>query len=62
MPSYLLLSYNTTINKKILLSLIKSGTFNNLGYNEKTLINNLDAIINYAEISKDAGMLELAPP
>ena len=55
-------NYSSTINKKILLSLIKSGAFTNSGYNEKTLINNLDNIINYAEILKDAGMLEINPP
>ena len=55
-------NYSTTINKKILLSLIKSGAFTSSGYNEKTLINNLDNIINYAEILKDAGMLEINPP
>ena len=55
-------NYNTTINKKVLISLIKSGCFSNLGYNENTLINNLDNIINYAEIQKDAGILELTPP
>lgn len=55
-------NYSTGINKKVLISLIKSGCFSNLGYNENTLINNLDNIINYAELSKDAGMLELSPP
>lgn len=55
-------NYSTSINKKILISLINAGCFSNLGYNEKTLINNLDNIINYAELAKDAGMLELTPP
>ena len=55
-------NYSTTINKKVLISLIKSGCFSSLGYNENTLINNLDNIINYAELYKDAGMLELSPP
>lgn len=55
-------NYSTSINKKVLISLIKAGCFENLGYNENTLINNLDNIINYAEIIKDAGMIELTPP
>jgi DNA polymerase-3 subunit alpha len=55
-------NYTVGINKKVLTSLIKSSCFNNLGYNEKTLINNLDTIINYAEISKDVGLLELEEP
>ena len=55
-------NYSTTINKKTIIFLIKSGAFNIFGKNEKTLINNLDNIINYAEIIKDAGMIELEPP
>lgn len=55
-------NYKTSINKKIITSLINAGCFNSLGNNEQTLINNLDNIINYADISKDAGMLELSRP
>ena len=55
-------NYKTSINKKIITSLINAGCFNALGNNEKTLINNLDNIINYAEICQDAGMIELSPP
>ena len=55
-------NYSSTINKKILTSLILAGCFNEMGYNENTLINNLDNIINYADLLKDAGMLELSPP
>lgn len=55
-------NYSIGINKKTLTYLIKSGCFNSLGYNEKTLINNLDTIINYAELSKDIGLLELEEP
>ena len=51
-----------SLNKKALLSLIKAGCFNSLGTNEKTLINNLDNILNYAEIIQNAGMIELSPP
>ena len=31
--------------------------FNSFNTNEATLINNLDSIINYAELMKDAGMI-----
>lgn len=55
-------TYSKGINKKILISLIYAGCFSNLGYNMKTLINNLDNIINYAELSQDVGMLELVKP
>ena len=55
-------NYSTTINKKVITSLILAGAFNNLGYNEKTLLNNLDNLINYGELVKDAGLLEIEPP
>ena len=55
-------NYSVGINKKVLISLIKSGCFNRFGINEPTLINNLDSIINYAELINDAGMLELTKP
>ena len=55
-------NYSVGVNKKVLINLIKAGCFNSFGTNQKTLLNNLDNIINYAEISKDAGMIELSPP
>ena len=51
-----------SINKKVIISLILSGTFDSFGYNKKTLINNLDNILNYVELSKDAGLIEIEPP
>ena len=51
-----------SINKKVLVSLILSGSFDTFGYNKKTLINNLDNILNYVEIAKDAGLIEIEPP
>ena len=50
------------INQKVLTSLILSGAFETFGYNKKTLINNLDNILNYVELSKDAGLVEIEPP
>ena len=55
-------TYSIGINRKVLISLIESGCFNSLEYNEKTLINNLDNIINYADLNKDAGIISIAPP
>lgn len=45
--------YGKVINRKTIESLIYAGSFNNLGYNKHTLIDNLDAIINYGELIKD---------
>lgn len=51
-----------SINKKVLISLILSGSFDTFGYNKKTLINNLDNVLNYVDLSKDAGLIEIEPP
>jgi len=59
---FVIRTYSVGINKKVLINLIKAGCFNSFGTNGKTLINNLDNIINYAELAKDAGMIELSPP
>lgn len=45
--------YGKVVTKKSLESLIYSGALNEFGYNKKTLINNLDLIINYGELIKD---------
>ena len=50
-----------TINKKVISSLILSGCFENMGYNRKTLIDNIDIIINYGELLKDVGEYALKP-
>ena len=41
------------VSKKTIESLIYASCFDSFGYNKKTLINNLDAIINYAELIVD---------
>ena len=55
-------TYSVGINRKVLISLIDAGCFKTFEYNEKTLIKNLDNIINYIELSKDAGMISIAEP
>ncbi len=51
----------TSVNTRVITNLINAGAIN-LGYNRKTLIENLDNIMNYAEISKDIGMVDLPEP
>jgi len=53
---------NYNINKKVLTSLILSSSFDTFGYNKRTLINNLDNILNYVELSKDSGLIEIEIP
>lgn len=45
--------YSKSTNRKVLESLIFSGALDSFGYNKKTLIENLDVLINYAEVAKD---------
>ena len=46
-------TYKQGINKKILPYLIYSGAFDSFNYNKKTLIENIDLAINYAELCND---------
>ena len=62
LTDFVIRTYSVGINKKVLINLIKAGCFNSFGTNENTLLNNLDNIINYAELTKDAGMIELSRP
>lgn len=45
--------YGKAVNKKTIESLIYAGVFDEFEYNRKTLIENLDAIINYGELISD---------
>ena len=44
--------YGKSVTKKTIESLILAGVFDTFGYNKKTLIENLDLIINYGELIK----------
>ena len=54
--------YGTGINRKVISNMIYAGAFECFGFNRRTLIENLDNVINYAEIAKDAGMIEIEKP
>ena len=45
--------YSKSVNKKVIESLIYAGVFTSLNFNRKTLINNLDLIINYGDLLKE---------
>lgn len=45
--------YGKAVNRKVIENLILADTFSSFLYNKATLINNLDAIINYGELIKD---------
>ena len=50
------------ISKKTIESLILTGSFRKYNYNKKTLIENLDNLYNYAELSKDLDSNMLMKP
>lgn len=43
--------YSKSVNRKIIENLIYAGCFDSFNFNRNTLINNLDELINYSEIS-----------
>ena len=45
--------YNQKINRNVLINLINASCFDDFGFNKKTLISNIDVIINYGEIAHD---------
>lgn len=45
--------YSKVVNKKVLVSLIDAGCFDDFGFTRRTLQENLDIIINYGELLKD---------
>ena len=47
--------YSKIVNRKVIESLILNGAFDNFKINKKTLIENLEAIINYAEVKYQVG-------
>ncbi len=50
------------INKNLMSALIMAGCFEKLGYNRRTLMENLDVIWNYAELSQDMGITIVEEP
>ena len=58
---FVLRMHGTGVNRKVLTSLIEAGSLN-FGYNKRTLIENLDNVINYSDIAKDAGIIEVEKP
>lgn len=55
-------TYNKQINRKTIEALIYANVFQEFGYNKKTLINNLDNIINYAELTADNSLIQIEEP
>ena len=47
--------YSKIVNRKVIESLILNGAFDNFKINKKTLIENLEVIINYAEVKYQVG-------
>lgn len=61
-PDFAKRMYNKSVNRKTIEALIKAGVFSSFGYNKKTLMLNLDNIMNYAELSSDNSLIEVAEP
>lgn len=58
---FVLRMQGSSVNKRVITNLIYAGAIN-FGYNRKTLIENLDSILNYADVAKDCGMIKIEEP
>lgn len=54
--------YKKNINKKTLCTLIDAGALSSFGYNKKTLIENIDNLLNYASLVQDISLIEIEKP
>jgi len=52
----------TSINKKVITNLILANAFSEFGYNRKTLIENLDSILNYAALVDEFSLIKIEKP
>ena len=55
-------SYRNKIGKKLVENLIYAGCFSSFGYNKKTLIENLDNLYTYAELSLEDSIIKVEKP
>ena len=52
-------TYSKVVNKEVIINLIDAGCFNSFNINHRTLIDNIDIIINYADLKKDIEDIEI---
>jgi len=50
------------LSSKVITALIDAGVFSSFGETKNTLISNLDEVINYAKLAKNAGLIEVEKP
>lgn len=55
-------AYSVNIGRKLVENLIYAGCFSRFGYNKRTLIENLDDLLNYAELSQSDGIIKIEIP
>ena len=55
-------TYNRQVNKKIIEALILAGSFDSLGINRKSLLLNMDMVLNYAELASSEGLVKIDEP
>ncbi len=54
---FMIRCYSKNINKKIIISLIECGAFDEFNINKKQIINNIDEVINYVTLCKDLNVV-----
>lgn len=53
---------NYNLRSKTIMSLIYAGCFDDFNYNKKTLVQNLEDLINYVDLTKDMSLIEVQAP
>ena len=59
---FMIRCYSKTINKRVVISLIECGAFDEFNVNKKQLIKNMDEILNYVTLCKDLNIVLDTPP
>jgi len=59
---FLIRCYYGSVNKKVIISLIECGAFDEFGINKKQMVLNIDEVINYITLCKDLNLVLDNPP
>ena len=54
---FMIRCYGKSINKRVVVSLIECGAFDNFNINKKSYIDNIDEVLNYVSLCKDLNMV-----
>ncbi len=59
---FMIRCYGKSVNKKVVISLIECGAFDEFNINKKQIVNNIDEVLNYVSLCKDLNLTLENPP